>query len=143
MPPLSIMIKPASALCNMRCEYCFYHDVTDHRDVKSFGLMSEETAENLIEKALSFANGESIAFAFQGGEPTIRGLDFFRFFCKRKEEAVAKPVCFCRGANAAPCTPGARACGILYWQVVCVCGGGSTHVSQSFTLCRLFWRQEG
>ena len=28
---------------------------------------------------------------------------------------------FCRGANAAPCTPGARACGILYWQVVCAC----------------------
>lgn len=82
MPPLSIMIKPASALCNMRCEYCFYHDVTDHRDVKSFGLMSEDTALNLIEKALDFADGESIAFAFQGGEPTIRGLDFFRYFVK-------------------------------------------------------------
>ncbi len=86
MPPLSIMIKPASALCNMRCEYCFYHDVTDHRDVKSFGLMSEETAENLIKKALDFADGESVAFAFQGGEPTIRGLDFFRFFCKKVDE---------------------------------------------------------
>lgn len=90
MPPLSIMIKPASALCNMRCEYCFYHDVTDHRDVKSFGLMSEDTAENLINKALAFADGESIAFAFQGGEPTIRGLDFFRFFCKRVDELNTK-----------------------------------------------------
>lgn len=90
MPPLSIMIKPASALCNMRCEYCFYHDVTDHRDVKSFGLMSEETAENLINKALAFADGESIAFAFQGGEPTIRGLDFFRFFCKKVDELNSK-----------------------------------------------------
>ena len=86
MPPLSIMIKPASALCNMRCEYCFYHDVTDHRDVKSFGLMSEETADNLIDKALTFANGESIAFAFQGGEPTLRGIDFFRYFCRRVDE---------------------------------------------------------
>ena len=27
MPPLSIMVKPASALCNLRCEYCFYKDV--------------------------------------------------------------------------------------------------------------------
>lgn len=90
MPPLSIMIKPASALCNMRCEYCFYHDVTDHRDVKSFGLMTEETAENLIRKALEFADGESIAFAFQGGEPTIRGLDFFRFFCRRVDELNKK-----------------------------------------------------
>ncbi len=90
MPPLSIMIKPASALCNMRCKYCFYHDVTDHRDVKSFGLMSEETAENLIKKALDFADGESIAFAFQGGEPTIRGLDFFRYFCKTVDENNTK-----------------------------------------------------
>ena len=90
MPPLSIMIKPASALCNMRCEYCFYHDVTDHRDVKSFGLMSKETADNLIDKALTFANGESIAFAFQGGEPTLRGIDFFRYFCRRVDELNVK-----------------------------------------------------
>lgn len=90
MPPLSIMIKPASALCNMRCEYCFYHDVTDHRDVKSFGMISEETAENLIRKALDFANGESVAFAFQGGEPTLRGIDFFRYFCNKVKELNIK-----------------------------------------------------
>ena len=90
MPPLSIMIKPASSLCNMRCKYCFYHDVTDHRDIKSFGMMSEETAENLIKKALDFADGESIAFAFQGGEPTLRGLDFFKYFCKKVKELNIK-----------------------------------------------------
>ncbi len=90
MPPLSIMIKPASALCNMRCKYCFYHDVTDHRDVKSFGKMSEETAAELIKKALDFADGESIAFAFQGGEPTIRGLEFFRVFCDTVDKLNTK-----------------------------------------------------
>ncbi len=90
MPPLSIMIKPASSLCNMRCKYCFYHDVTDHRDIKSFGMMSEETAENLIKKALNFADGESISFAFQGGEPTLRGLDFFKYFCSKVKELNIK-----------------------------------------------------
>ncbi len=90
MPPLSIMIKPASSLCNMRCKYCFYHDVTDHRNIKSFGMISEETAENLIKKALDFADGESIAFAFQGGEPTLRGLDFFKYFCKKVKELNIK-----------------------------------------------------
>lgn len=80
MPPLSIMIKPASSLCNMRCRYCFYHDVTNLREVKSFGIMSGGTAENLIKKALEFADGESVAFAFQGGEPLIAGLDYFRNF---------------------------------------------------------------
>lgn len=90
MPPLSIMIKPSSSLCNMRCEYCFYHDVTDHRDVKSFGMMSENTAENIIKKALDFADGESIAFAFQGGEPTLRGIEFFKFFCRKVDELNSK-----------------------------------------------------
>lgn len=80
MPPLSIMIKPASSLCNMRCRYCFYHDVSSIREVKSFGIMSESTAENLIKKAFEFADGESVAFAFQGGEPLIAGLDYFRTF---------------------------------------------------------------
>ncbi len=80
MPPLSVMIKPASSLCNMRCRYCFYHDVSDIRKVKNFGMMKESTAENLIKKSLEFANGESVAFAFQGGEPLLAGLDYFKKF---------------------------------------------------------------
>ena len=84
------MIKPASSLCNMRCKYCFYHDVTDHRDIKSFGMITEETTDNLIEKALDFADGESVAFAFQGGEPTLRGLEYFKYFCDKVEELNVK-----------------------------------------------------
>ena len=83
MPPLSIMIKPASSLCNMRCEYCFYHNVTELREVSSFGIMTEATADNLIEKALTFANGESVAFAFQGGEPLMAGLPYFEHFAEK------------------------------------------------------------
>ncbi len=80
MPPLSLMIKPASSLCNLSCEYCFYRDVSAHREHLGFGKMTEETAEILIRKALDYAAGESIAFAFQGGEPMLAGLDYFRFF---------------------------------------------------------------
>lgn len=86
MPPLSIMIKPASSLCNLRCEYCFYHNVSDIREVQSFGLMTADTSENLIKKALDFANGESIAFAFQGGEPLIAGLPYFQHFVSYTNE---------------------------------------------------------
>ena len=74
------MIKPASSLCNMRCRYCFYHDVSNIREVKSFGIMTESTAESLIKKAFEFADGESVAFAFQGGEPLIAGIDYFKKF---------------------------------------------------------------
>ena len=80
MPPLSIMIKPASSLCNLRCKYCFYCDVASQREDFSFGVMKEETAERLIKSALLFADGESVAFAFQGGEPLMAGMDYFKSF---------------------------------------------------------------
>lgn len=80
MPPLSIMIKPASSLCNLDCRYCFYHDVSENRAEKNLGIMEISTAENLIKSALNFADGCSIAFAFQGGEPLLAGKDFFADF---------------------------------------------------------------
>ncbi len=80
MPPLSIMVKPASSNCNLRCEYCFYSDVASKREFPNFGIMSEDTAQNLISSALEFADGESISFAFQGGEPVLAGLDYFKDF---------------------------------------------------------------
>lgn len=90
MPALSIMIKPASSLCNLRCKYCFYCDVVSQREVSSFGVMKEDTAENLIKSALEFADGCSVAFAFQGGEPLIAGLDYFRFFTEKVKEYNSK-----------------------------------------------------
>lgn len=81
MPPVSVLIKPASSMCNMRCKYCFYADVSDFREIRSFGLMSHETAHNIIEKALAFADrGEPVSFAFQGGEPLLAGLEYFKNF---------------------------------------------------------------
>lgn len=79
MPPLTILIKPASGSCNMRCEYCFYRDEQENRKTVSFGLMNRETAHVLIDRAFQEAEG-SVTFAFQGGEPTLAGLDFYRDF---------------------------------------------------------------
>ncbi len=80
MPPLSLMIKPASSLCNLSCEYCFYKDVSEHREHFHFSIMECTVAEILIEKALTYADGENVVFAFQGGEPTLAGLEFFKYF---------------------------------------------------------------
>lgn len=76
MPPLSIMIKPASGACNLGCRYCFYADEMSLRKVASYGVMDESTLENVICKALDAADG-MCTFAFQGGEPTLAGLPFF------------------------------------------------------------------
>lgn len=77
MPPLNLLIKPASGNCNMRCKYCFYADVAENREVFSYGMMAEETLETIVKRSLQYAHREC-TFAFQGGEPTLRGLDFYR-----------------------------------------------------------------
>ena len=77
MPPISFLIKPASGSCNMRCRYCFYADEQENRKVRSYGMMSEKTMKRIVDLGLAYADREW-TLAFQGGEPTLIGLDFFR-----------------------------------------------------------------
>jgi uncharacterized protein len=91
MPPLNILIKPASSACNLRCKYCFYHDEAENRTEKNYGMMTGDTLETLVKKAFDY--GESyVGFAFQGGEPTLAGLDFFRKFIVLQEKYNCKKV---------------------------------------------------
>lgn len=77
MKNLTILIKPASSLCNMRCSYCFYKDVSSRREIPSHGIMNKDILDTLIRRAFAFAD-ESVSFVFQGGEPMLAGLDFFK-----------------------------------------------------------------
>lgn len=77
MPPLNILIKPVSSACNLRCQYCFYHDVAENRSQSDYGIMTVETLEVIVRKALEYGDSY-VGFAFQGGEPTAAGLDFYR-----------------------------------------------------------------
>ena len=77
MHVLTVMIKPASGKCNMSCEYCFYCDEMAHRIEPDHGFMSEDTLRNVIQKTISKAD-QCIYYSFQGGEPTLRGINFFR-----------------------------------------------------------------
>lgn len=79
MPPLNLLIKPASGCCNMRCKYCFYTDEARNRETALLGKMSQATMRTLIDKALAYADRDC-TFAFQGGEPSLAGLDFFQSF---------------------------------------------------------------
>ena len=75
--PMSVMIKPASSNCNLRCRYCFYADEAASRQVANYGMMSPQTLEEVVRFFLDSAAGHC-SFSFQGGEPTLAGLDFFR-----------------------------------------------------------------
>ncbi len=79
MDNLSLLVKPASGLCNMACRYCFYRDETKRYKELDMQVMSEETTELLIERACAEAK-TSLQITFQGGEPTLAGLPYFRRF---------------------------------------------------------------
>ena len=89
MPPVYVLIKPASSACNMACSYCFYRDVSDHRTHHFEGMLTLERMEQVIAAAMEFAEG-SATFGFQGGEPTLAGLDFYRQVVKLQKK-LCKP----------------------------------------------------
>lgn len=81
MKELSILIKPASSLCNMRCGYCFYADVAGMRETASCGVMSRDTLRGILHSvSADLSPGDRLTVAFQGGEPTLAGTGFFRDF---------------------------------------------------------------
>ena len=86
MKSISILIKPASSLCQMNCVYCFYKDVAHHRQQLIENIMTYDTADAIIEKACDYVQDNGfITFGFQGGEPTLAGIEFFEYFTKKVE----------------------------------------------------------
>ena len=77
MPPITVMVKPVSGACNMRCRYCFYTDEMQNRQIAVYPRMSEELLETLVKRVMQYASS-SATFLFQGGEPTLIGLPFFQ-----------------------------------------------------------------
>ena len=73
----SLLIKPASAVCNLDCSYCFYldRDADPYKELPK-RRMTDETLERLVDTFLFYSYPQS-TFAFQGGEPTLAGLPYF------------------------------------------------------------------
>ena len=75
--PKSLLIKPASGDCNLHCTYCFYHDrETDPYKEQRKRRMSPEVLDALIKQGMSLDRRQA-TFGWQGGEPTMAGVDFF------------------------------------------------------------------
>ncbi len=76
MKSFSLLIKPVSADCNLRCEYCFY---IDHLDtVENKPRMSDSTLETMIASYMQTDQNKQYAFGWQGGEPTLLGIKFWK-----------------------------------------------------------------
>jgi uncharacterized protein len=83
-PLSSVLVKPAGADCNLDCAYCFYADRKGvprpgrgQDDRRQARRMSPEIQEALIRQVMT-SGAPQVSFGWQGGEPTLMGLDFFR-----------------------------------------------------------------
>jgi uncharacterized protein len=73
-----VMIKPAGSACNLNCTYCFYLSKATLADGPGVKQMSDDTLELLIRSYIRDVTAGEVVFTWQGGEPTLCGLDFFR-----------------------------------------------------------------
>jgi uncharacterized protein len=73
-----IMAKPVGPICNLDCKYCFYLEKEKLYGKKSDWAMSEDVLESYIRQFIEAQNTPVISFAWQGGEPTILGVEYFR-----------------------------------------------------------------
>ncbi len=72
------MIKATGPVCNLACDYCYYLSKADLLSTDSRWRISDATLENFIRQYISQQNAKEIVFSWQGGEPSLLGLDFFR-----------------------------------------------------------------
>ncbi len=76
-PPFSLLVKPASADCNLRCAYCFYLEKAALYPAAPLHRISNRVLERLVASYMA-TDQPAYSFGWQGGEPTLMGLEFFQ-----------------------------------------------------------------
>lgn len=86
---VNFMIKPTSFQCNAACKYCFYLEKKEfmiNDEQKKVKIMDIELAKRFIEKRVVEEKTKDIFFTWQGGEPLLAGLDFYKNVVKYQKE---------------------------------------------------------
>lgn len=76
-PAFHVMLKPRGALCNLDCTYCYYL-AKERLYPGSRFRMADDLLEEYTRQYIAAQRAPEVTFAWQGGEPTLMGLDFFR-----------------------------------------------------------------
>ncbi len=84
------MAKPTGAACNLDCKYCFFLAKEKLYPGSRF-RMADDIQESYIRQQLESQSGPEVTIAWQGGEPTLMGLDFFQRSIEL-EKKYQKPV---------------------------------------------------
>jgi uncharacterized protein len=75
---LHIISKSVGPICNLHCKYCFYLEKENLYPQLSKWAMRKEVLESYIRQYIEGHEGEDVSFAWQGGEPSLLGVDYFR-----------------------------------------------------------------
>jgi len=78
LPNYHLLVKPAGAACNLGCKYCFFLSKENLYPSRATPLMDEATLEIYIRQLMESSPGPQVDIAWQGGEPMLRGIDFYR-----------------------------------------------------------------
>jgi uncharacterized protein len=73
-----VMTKPIGPICNLDCSYCFYLHKEDLLSTKTNWRMSDIVLEEYIQQYINGQTSHEIFFTWQGGEPTLLGLNFYK-----------------------------------------------------------------
>lgn len=76
--PFHVMTKPVGPICNLDCKYCFYLEKENLYPAISKWAMSPEVLESYVRQYIEAQPIDVVHFAWQGGEPTLLGVEFFR-----------------------------------------------------------------
>ena len=76
--PFHILAKPIGPMCNLDCTYCFYLEKEVLYPRTSKWAMPDDVLEEYVRQYIEHQKADTIHFAWQGGEPTLLGVDFFR-----------------------------------------------------------------
>jgi uncharacterized protein len=76
-PRIHVLAKPTGAICNLACSYCFFLDKELLYPGSRF-RMSDEVLENYIRQLIAAHRSPQVTVGWQGGEPTLMGIDFYR-----------------------------------------------------------------
>lgn len=91
--PFHVMAKAIGPICNLDCKYCFYLEKEQLYPNNEKWKMSDERLEAFIRDYIAAQPGPEVSFAFQGGEPTLLGVDYFRkVVAYQKKHAQGKHI---------------------------------------------------
>jgi len=78
LPGFHVMTKPVGPICNLDCKYCFYLEKEKLYPEKTDWMMADGVLESYVRQYIEAQSAPVITFAWQGGEPTLLGVEFFR-----------------------------------------------------------------